>query len=288
MCPSLAKPDPLGSASHLRQRLLQIRQQVRRVLDARRITDEAVRHAELQPIGLRHVPEGHRDRQLDQALDATEARGLVRDRVASMKRMAPARSVSISKVTTPPKPFIMRSAIAWSGWLARPGIPDVFDLGMGLELAGEGHAVRVVALHPDVEGLDAAQQEPGGVAVDDAAEDAERLAHGSIISSGPSAPGEQVVVPAKVFRRAVEDEVGAVGERLWLTGDAKVESMMTLTPRAWPTREVGDVDHAQVGIGRALGEEELRVGTDRGFEGGCVFAGSITVVSTPSARGIDG
>ena len=33
-------------------------------------------------------------------------------------------------------------------------------------------------------------------------------------------------------------------------------------------REGGDVDHAQVGIRRRLGEEELRVRADRGFEGG--------------------
>ena len=93
-------------------------------------------------------------------------------------------------------------------------VPDVLDLGMGLEVAGEGHAVRVVALHADVEGLDAAQQEPGGVAVDDAAEDAERLAHGvdHLLRAGQRA-GEQVVVPAEVLRRAVQHEVGAVGER---------------------------------------------------------------------------
>ena len=67
---------------HLGEGLLDVGDDVVGVLDAAGVADEAVGDAEREALFLRLVPEGHRDRQLDQALDAAEARRLVGDRAS--------------------------------------------------------------------------------------------------------------------------------------------------------------------------------------------------------------
>ena len=73
--------------------------------------------------------------------------------------------------------------------------------------------------HADVEGLDAAQQQPCGMGIDDAAEHAEGLADGVDEFTGARhGSGEQVVMSAEVLRGAMQYEVGAVVERAMIHG----------------------------------------------------------------------
>ena len=131
-------------------------------------------------------------------------------RQASMKRMQPSRSVSTSKVTTPPKPASVRLAIAWSGWLGEARVPDAPDARVLLEEARHAQAVRVVALHAQRERLEAAQQQIGRVRVGDAAEHADgRADRRHLLVAAQHDPAEQVVVA----RRDTSSRCGSRGPR---------------------------------------------------------------------------
>ena len=80
------------------------------------------------------------------------------------------RSPLTSKLTTPPKPLICFFAIAWSGWLSRPGYHTRSIL-VRLEPPGDVEARRVVSLHAQVQRLEAAQQQVGSVGVHNTAHD---------------------------------------------------------------------------------------------------------------------
>ena len=135
-------------------------------------------------------------------------------RQASVKRNAPSSVASSSKVTTPPKPRIVR---------ARDRVIGVARAGPGYQtLPHAAGALRasVATRRPfalwrsmrSAERLEAAQQQVRRVRVDHAAEHADRVAHRRHRARPTAEHGaaEQVVVAAEVLGGAVDHEIGAV------------------------------------------------------------------------------
>ena len=130
---------------------------------------------------------------------------------------------------------------------------------------------RLLALcccHAHGERLDAAQDEIGGVRIDDAAEHALRLAQrrGQVIGSDDG-PGHDVIVAGQILGDAVDDEVDAVFQRAEVDrrGEGGVDDGLDVVSS-------GDVDEARQvqavheGIGGRLGKDEARVGPDGRLE----------------------
>src|SRR5581483_244300 len=94
-------------------------------------------------------------------------------------------------------------------------VTDAFDRRMGGEPARELERALGLAANAEVERLQAAEEEPGRVRRRDRPAQSAQLADArEIVPAARHERAEQdVVVPAEVLRRAVEDEVGAVLER---------------------------------------------------------------------------
>ena len=103
----------VDGADTLRQRLIEIVDQIGRVFEADRNPDHSLRHARLHQLLVGQPVLRRQDRQAADALDAAEAGGAL-DRPSSLSnaRKAPSLPPLTSIVTTPPKPLICFAAIA--------------------------------------------------------------------------------------------------------------------------------------------------------------------------------
>ena len=80
--------------------------------------------------------------------------------------------------------------------------------------------------------------------------------------------GQQVVVAAEIFRGRMDDDVHAQFQRLDVVrrGQCGVDHRQHLVPPG-DFHDGRDVQHAQVGIGRRFGENDVGVGPDGLFDG---------------------
>ena len=139
---------------------------------------------------------------------------------------------------------------------AETRVADGLDRRMRAQPLGEEGGGLGLAPHAKLEGLQAAQQEPGRIRRgDDAGAAAERpqlLGRGAVAADHGAE--QRVVVAGEVLRRAVHDEVGAVLERTQVDGrrDGRVDDHR---------RRVGgsrfEIRHREVRVGRRLQPDEL-------------------------------
>ena len=205
----------------------------------------------------------------DQALHPPEAGGQVRQPQLVDEA---ARELQISldiEADHASEPLHLARRHGMVGMAGQAGVEHLADLGVPLEPAGDLEGGLVLSLHAQGQGLEAADQQVGGVRIgvgaDDVAELLDRLHHRPLAAD---AAGHQVVVPPQVLGGAVEHEIGAEldGTLVHRRGEGAVDEQAqpVLSGEGHEPVEVG---HVQVRVRRRFGEEDPGLLADRPFQG---------------------
>ena len=139
-------------------------------------------------------------------------------------------------------------------------VVDRQDALVGRETHRQRTGVRVRALHPERQGLEASLDEPRRLRIGHAAQDGAGVPHRRERRLRPDdRAGEQVAVAADRLGGAVDDEIGAERERP--LPDRRGERVVDDQPGPMAVRELGrprHVDDAEQGVGGRLDVEEPR------------------------------
>mmetsp|Transcript_2765 Transcript_2765/g.11277 ORF Transcript_2765/g.11277 Transcript_2765/m.11277 type:complete len:425 (+) Transcript_2765:227-1501(+) len=243
------------------ERLDDIRLDVCVVLDAAGHAHEVIlnpnRRALLRPL----VPVAHHRGLLDERLDAAEGRRDVRQ-AAVIDELGRRPQVALDLKgyhAAETVHVLLRNLVV--GVRGEAGVVNLLDHRVLLQHRRQLHRVLVVPLDPELKRLDAAHDHVRCVGIDDAAEDVVKLAnlrHRLLVADDRA--GQNVVVPAEVLGSGVDDEVGAVLERLEV--DGRGEGSVDAHEASLGFAQLGnalDVHAPQVRVRRGLGEVERAV-----------------------------
>ena len=258
-------PFPLPTPhSPLRQRPLQIVQQVGDVLDAHREAQQLRRDAQPPPIRFRQgavagapgVREGaHHVGQAGGQRNAPGQPLHERLGVLDFQAQHAPEAVRVQLLGT----LELRVAL-------QAGMVDPPDVRVVLEHVGDGLGVAAVRPHPQAQGLQALKRHPGIEGADGAAQPqqhAPRRRH-QVRSPRHHAP-EGGAVAAQVLGQRVGDEVGPVcsGPEDGGRGEGVVHAQQRAALMG-DGRQPGHVGHRQQRIGQGLGVQQFGIGTEGG------------------------
>lgn len=172
-------------------------------------------------------------------------------------RKASASPPGSSSEKVEPEPLHWASKIACCSGEASgpPAVRDGADARVGAQPLGQDQGVVLRPLHADVQGLQTAQQQPGGVRVGGGAADGPHLADARHEARpAHAAARDQVRVAADVFGQGIEDEVGAEFQRALPQGTQEGvvdgdDRRFGLTQRPGGVDCAGDVDQLVGRIG---------------------------------------
>ena len=180
-----------------------------------------------------------------------------KSRVRVATRFAAPASPATSRESIAPKPLVIwRFATAWPGVGLKSGVEHRVELPVSLEVPGDGHRVRGLALVAHVQGAHAPQEQPGLERPEHSAHQGAGELHvlpALVGGARREHSGGDVAVTGQILRAGVEDDVGSEVEGA--QGHRGSGSSIDAENRS---RLVGDVrrrahvDHVPGGIDRRL------------------------------------
>lgn len=261
----------LSARNSLLNSLLDIRDQISRILNTAGDSDKVVEDAGDLSLLLGNTSVGHGAGNFDQALDTTERLGEGEDLsvlTEALSGFLAALDAEAEHAAAEAVAVLLESDLALLVRV-RAGVVDEEDIGVGLQGGADGSGVLGSFAGAQVESLDTAVGEPAvegrGDGANGVLQEAEALEESGRVEGSDT--HADVTVAVDVLCDAVDDDVGAVLE--WVLDVGGEEGVVDDDHDAGAVGNVGDgadVDQGKSRVGGSLDPDELGLGLDQGLD----------------------